>query len=261
MAHSHHDHVHPHQNFAKSEADQVDPHGFESAHKHGHVILPVMTLRTVLTLLLVLTAATVFASRAEHWAQEFFHIVLPGWINVVVALSIAIVKATIVAMYFMQLRYDNPINSVIFLFCLFGVILFMGFTAMDLGVRNRIYSWKAGEAVQGGTGGSYINRYEKKDDGTEERVAPSQPLYLHARNRLLEKVGAEKFNELEHEAHMHGGPHAKPDATSPWKDAANQSRPRTGTTPGLFDAAAPGDAHGEGTHSEAGHSEPKPAGH
>lgn len=260
MAHSHHDHVHSHQNFAKSEADQIDPHGFESGHKHGHVILPVMTLRTVLTLLLVLTAATVFASRAEHWAQEFFHIVLPGWVNVVVALSIAVVKATIVAMYFMQLRYDNPINSVIFLFCLFGVILFMGFTAMDLGVRNRIYNWKAGEVVQGGTGGSHINRWEKKDDGTEERVAPSQPLYLHARNRLLEKVGAEKFNELEHEAHMHGGPHAKPDASSPWKDMANQSRPRTGTTPGLFDAAAPADAHGSTGHGESAPAEPaKPA--
>ena len=127
---------------------------------------------------------------------------------------------------------------------------------MDLGVRNRVYPWKAGEAVAGGTGGPHINRWELKDDGTEERVAPSQPLYLHARNRLLEKVGPEKFGELEHEAHLHGGAHARPDATSPWKDAANQSRPRTGATPGLFDTAAPTDAHGA-----TGHSEAKPAAH
>ncbi len=253
MAHSHHQHVHSHQNFAQDEGDQIDPHGFGSGHSHGHVILPVMTLRTVLTLLLVLTAATVFASRAEHWAQEFFHIVLPGWVNVVVALSIAVVKATIVAMYFMQLRYDNPINSVIFLFCLFGVVLFMGFTAMDLGVRDRIYNWKAGEVIQGGTGGSYINRYEKKADGTVERVAPNQPLYLHVRTELLERVGEAKFAELEHEAHLHGGPHGRPDATSPWKDAANQSRPRTGTTPGLFETTESSEAHPQGEHGEPSH--------
>lgn len=253
MAHSHHENVRPHDNFAAHEEDQVDPHGFDSGHKHGHVILPLMTLRLVLVSLLVLTAATVFASRAEHMAQEYFHIVLPGWVNVIVALSIAFVKAVIVAMIFMQLRYDNPINSVIFLFCIFGVILFMGFTAMDLGVRNRVYRWKAGEVIQGGTGGTHINRYEKQPDGTEVRVSPNEPLYLYARERLLEKVGQEKFDELEHEAHAHGGPHARPDATSPWKDSANQSRARTGTTPGLFDTTPP--ASGEHGAAEHGASE------
>jgi len=49
-----------------------------------------------------------------------------------VALGIATIKASLVAAYFMHLRYDNPLNAVLFIFGLLFVALFVGLTLMDV---------------------------------------------------------------------------------------------------------------------------------
>lgn len=67
-------------------------------------------------------------------------------------MSIAVVESLLVLAIFMQLRYDNPINAMIVAFSLLGVGLFIGFTALDLTTRDRIYDFKAGQVVPGGTG-------------------------------------------------------------------------------------------------------------
>jgi len=157
---------HPH---APETFDELDPHGETKVHAHGHVIIPMRVLVGVLMALLVFTLVTVFASRFEIMLIEDFGVPIPHWVNVAVALSIALVKSTLVAMYFMQLRYDNPLNTLVLLFCLFAFSLFLGFSTLDLGTRDVVYPWKAGEIERGGT---QLNITRKAD---YPRTDPNRP--------------------------------------------------------------------------------------
>ncbi len=121
-------------------------------HAHGHVIVSLFTLRTVLALLLFFTLLTVGAALVEQWIASAFNVVIPQWINVTVALSIATVKTVLVVMFFMQLKYDNPMNTLIFVFTVLTAAFFLGFTALDLGGRSSLDRFKAQYAVPGGTG-------------------------------------------------------------------------------------------------------------
>jgi len=262
-----------HEHFAEHPDEQVDPHGFAKGHAHGHVILSTFTLRTVLTALLVFTALTVFCAQGEKLIEAWTGFVFPHWVNVAVAMSIATVKGLIVAGYFMQLKYDNPLNSVIMLFCFFALSLFLGFTALDLGGRGEIYAFKSGEVQAGGLGGVNRTETQKNPDGTtmlntdgtkvKQNVAISGPLYLfpaqHLKEKLrnqlaarikdpaeLDKAVEARFEEIRREVMAHGhaahAPHAEPVGSN-----ANQSRRRSGPTPGLFDAKPAHTAdHGHG---------------
>src|SRR3972149_395604 len=135
---------------AKAEAfNELDPHGYTAGH-HGHMIVSVFTLRSVLGLLLMFTVLTVGAAQFEKYIMAALQIQLPLWINVGVALGIATIKSLLVLLFFMQLKYDNPINAVAFAFCLLGFATFLGFTILDVGNRDAVYDWKAGEIQAGG---------------------------------------------------------------------------------------------------------------
>lgn len=127
-------------------------HGDGHGHAHGHTIIPLRTLVLVLTLLLVFTGLTVFVANAEQLVARAFGITLPHWVNIAVALSIAAVKSIIVAAYFMQLRYDNPLNTMVAVFTLLVLTFFLGFTMIDLGARKAIYDYKGTAKVDGGFG-------------------------------------------------------------------------------------------------------------
>jgi len=51
--------------------------------------------------------------------------------NLWIALLIATIKAALVALYFMHLRYEKPIISIILIVTLCFVILFIGLSMMD----------------------------------------------------------------------------------------------------------------------------------
>ncbi len=85
----------------------------------GHVV-PLQLLIGVLLVLLVLTFLTV----AITWVDL-------GPFNLAAALGIALVKATLVALYFMHLRWDRPFNGVILLLSLALVMLFVGLSLVD----------------------------------------------------------------------------------------------------------------------------------
>jgi cytochrome c oxidase subunit 4 len=72
--------------------------------------------------LIVLTYVTVAATKVDL-----------GDFNLWLALAIATVKASLVALYFMHLRYDKPIHAVIFVSTLCFVALFVVFALMDTG--------------------------------------------------------------------------------------------------------------------------------
>jgi cytochrome c oxidase subunit 4 len=91
----------------------------EDGHGLSHV-LPVKLLAAIWVSLMVLTFATV----AVTWVQL-------GGMNLWIALAIATLKATLVALYFMHLRYDRPIHAIVFITAFVFLMLFVGLALTD----------------------------------------------------------------------------------------------------------------------------------
>lgn len=213
--------------------NELDPHGMGAYTKHSHHIVSGITLIGILMILLAFTGVTVGAAQVEKWIEASFHYELPRWVNVIVAMSIATVKATLVLMFFMLLRYSNPINTIVFLFCLLAFALFLFFTLLDLSTRGMINPIKAHQVEAGGIGGI---RAGWRADAPIINQAP----VVFWRERKIAQVGVERFNELKNIlAHPHEVHAAAP------VSSGNLSGNRPGITPGLFEAAAPAahDAH------------------
>ena len=88
---------------------------------HGHVhIVSYGTLFGVGFGLLLLTIVTVAVRYVDA-----------GELNMPIALGIAGVKATLVALYFMHLRWDRPFNSLVLVSSMVFVVLLMIFVLMD----------------------------------------------------------------------------------------------------------------------------------
>jgi cytochrome c oxidase subunit 4 len=85
----------------------------------GHIV-PVKVLAATGLALLVLTVITVWVASYDF-----------GNINIWVALSIAALKGSLVALFFMHLRYDRPFNGIIFVVSLAFVALFISFALTD----------------------------------------------------------------------------------------------------------------------------------
>jgi cytochrome c oxidase subunit 4 len=99
-----------------------------NAHAQAHPKHP--TARTfffVLLALLALTAVTV-AAAGVHFGSPA--------VNAVIALLIASLKGSLVALYFMHLRYDKPLNAVIFCTGLVFLALFLIFCYIDVESRE-----------------------------------------------------------------------------------------------------------------------------
>jgi cytochrome c oxidase subunit 4 len=80
--------------------------------------------KTLITLL-ILTTITVGASYINF-----------GAMNVVVALTIATIKATLVALFFMHLLHDKPVNGLIAAAGFLFLGLFLMFTLLDFDTRE-----------------------------------------------------------------------------------------------------------------------------
>ncbi len=98
------------------------------SNAHAGHIVPLWVYLTVGGGLFILTGITVAVS----------FIPLGGW-NVVVALGIATLKATLVALFFMHLLYDKKIFLVVFLLAILFVGIFIIFTMFDTMRRDDIY--------------------------------------------------------------------------------------------------------------------------
>lgn len=86
----------------------------------SHVMSP-RRLLVVFAVLVLLTFVTVAAAQISFGAWEVW-----------VSLGIASIKATLVAAYFMHLRYDKSFNGLVFVSSLLFVALFLALTLMDL---------------------------------------------------------------------------------------------------------------------------------
>jgi len=95
------------------------PSPTDEHHGVGHVV-PLKILVGVFVSLVALTILTVSASYVDF-----------GEFNLVVALAIAVLKASLVVLFFMHLRWDRPFNAIVFVGCLIFVGVFIGFTLID----------------------------------------------------------------------------------------------------------------------------------
>ena len=91
-----------------------------SNHEHVGHILPFKVYISVLLALLVLTVITVVAAQIDF-----------GNFNMVIAMLIASVKALIVALFFMHLKYENPLTWLYAFFPIFLLFLLIGGLFLD----------------------------------------------------------------------------------------------------------------------------------
>lgn len=99
----------------------------EQVHSKSHSPLPYLF---TLIALLILTGVTVGASYVNFGSST---------VNVIVAMLIATMKASLVALIFMHLRNDKPLNSIIFVSSLIFLGIFLGFCMIDVDSRERVY--------------------------------------------------------------------------------------------------------------------------
>lgn len=76
--------------------------------------------------LLVGTALTVWAGLHDF----------PGQLNVIIALTIAVIKATLVVLYFMHMRYSSRLIWVVFTSALFWLAILFALTFSDYWTRG-----------------------------------------------------------------------------------------------------------------------------
>jgi len=94
--------------------------------EHVHSSSPRIYL-VILAVLLMLTVITVGAAYVNF-----------GPFNLVIAVLIATTKATLVALFFMHLRHDPPINAIVFVSSLIFLGLFLLFPLIDIQSRDRV---------------------------------------------------------------------------------------------------------------------------
>ncbi|HEU0121450.1 MAG TPA: cytochrome C oxidase subunit IV family protein [Bryobacteraceae bacterium] len=96
----------------------------------GHAHTPSARIYVVtLGALLFLTGITVGAAYINFGSSS---------INLIIAVLIATVKASLVAMIFMHLRHDPPVNAIIFISSLLFLGLFILFPMIDIGSRDKV---------------------------------------------------------------------------------------------------------------------------
>lgn len=103
--------------------------------EHEPHALPLWLLIGVFLALMVLTGITVVAAddtvkRTVAAAANINEVDISRF-SFIVAMLIATVKATIVALYFMHLRYDRPINALVFISSIGFLALFIVFVMVD----------------------------------------------------------------------------------------------------------------------------------
>ncbi|MDX1548253.1 MAG: cytochrome C oxidase subunit IV family protein [Rhodothermales bacterium] len=92
---------------------------------HGHHIIPKRLLYRVFGALVALTIFTVLTAQVDL-----------GILNVPLALAIALTKASLVLTFFMALKWDNRVNTLVVSIGSLFVVVFLVFTLFDTAFRG-----------------------------------------------------------------------------------------------------------------------------
>ncbi len=102
-------------------------------HDHHHHALPLSMYIGVGATLFILTGVTVVSAQID----------LGSTANLILAMSIATLKASLVALFFMHLLYDSKLYAFIFSVGLFMLTAFIVITMFDTMRRDGIYDHRA----------------------------------------------------------------------------------------------------------------------
>lgn len=91
--------------------------------EHTESGVHVASMRLLVTIMIVLMIGTWLTVSVTHF--DF------GFLNIWIGLGIATVKAILVGLYFMHLRWDKPFNAFVFVSAFAFLFLFIGFAMMD----------------------------------------------------------------------------------------------------------------------------------
>ncbi len=89
------------------------------SQEHAHAV-PLRILLGVWATLIFLTFVTV----AVTWVDL-------GAMNIWIAMGIATIKAFLVALFFMHLKWDRPFNAIVLVAAVFFLVLFLGLALLD----------------------------------------------------------------------------------------------------------------------------------
>ena len=118
--------------------------------QHGHHIVPKKLLYKIFGILVVLTILTAVTAQVDL-----------GSFNVPLALAIAGSKATLVVMFFMALKYDKPVNTLVFMLGAVFAGVFLIFTLFDTAFRGDI----------GNVGKETISDMQRREETMRQREA------------------------------------------------------------------------------------------
>jgi cytochrome c oxidase subunit 4 len=96
-----------------------------SASGSSHHVLPIRLYVGIWLILVALTGVTVTVAFQDL-----------GPLNNVVALSIAVTKATLVILYFMHARYSTRLTKIVIVSAFVWLVILIGFTLADFGSRG-----------------------------------------------------------------------------------------------------------------------------
>jgi cytochrome c oxidase subunit IV len=100
-------------------------HGHGDLEMGHHHVSSTAMFSTVLLILLVLTIVTVGVSRIDFGAA-----------NMLIAMAIASIKASLVILFFMHVKWDTAINKIVFLSSFLFLSLLFIFTLADQATRR-----------------------------------------------------------------------------------------------------------------------------
>ena len=98
-----------------------------------HHIVPLKYYFGVFTLLMALTLLTVAVAKIDFdhsWGPRW------AWMNIVVAMTIAVIKATAVVLIFMHVKWSSKLTQVIIISGLFWLAILLVLTMSDYLVRG-----------------------------------------------------------------------------------------------------------------------------
>lgn len=104
--------------------ENVESHESPEVHEREHHIVSPKIYLAIVASLLVLTATTVAASYIEMYV-----------FNAVVALAIAVIKATLVVLFFMHVKYSTKLTKLTVGAGIFTFLVLVGMTLADYFTR------------------------------------------------------------------------------------------------------------------------------
>jgi cytochrome c oxidase subunit 4 len=110
--------------------DSHDSHGAHDEHDDGRVHAHISSLPFYVGIFFALIAFTLLTVAVSN-----IHL---GKLNLVVAIVIASMKASLVVLFFMHLRYDNKFNSMILVISLLFIGVFFAYTTNDTERRGEV---------------------------------------------------------------------------------------------------------------------------